>query len=148
MVEFHPCNVVFAFGTFNHNQMQGKGCSHVLTCTREASRLYSSICLHGTKSNQHSCALKTIRISIICFEASTMCFQIMSNIHWYKRLTLNVFWRPKPNLLTMVELPPEPKSASKVKSLSPYPKSWSLKMCALSLLIALYFFEQKRFFCV
>ena len=104
MVEFHPCNVVFAFGTFNHNQMQGRGCSHVLTCTREASRLYSSICLHGTKSNQHSCALKTIRISIICFEASTMCFQIISNIHWYKRLTLNVFWRPKPNLLTILEI--------------------------------------------
>ena len=107
MVEFHPCNVVFAFGTFNHNQMQGKGCSHVLTCTREASRLHSSICLHGTKSNQHSCALKTIRISIICFEAS-MCFQIISNIHWYKRLTLNVFWRPKPNLLTMVEITTRP----------------------------------------
>ena len=70
-----------------------------LMCTRETSRLYSSICFHGTKSAP--CALKTIRISIMCFEASTMCFQIMSNIHWYRSLTLYVFWRPKPNLLTM-----------------------------------------------
>ena len=73
-----------------------------LMCTRETSRLYSSICFHGTKSAP--CALKTIRISIMCFEASTMCFQIMSNIHWYRSLTLYVFWRPKPNLLTMVEI--------------------------------------------
>ena len=50
MVEFHPCNVEFAFGTFNHKQMQAKGCSHVLLCTREASRLYNSICFHGIKS--------------------------------------------------------------------------------------------------
>ena len=49
------------------------------------------------ESNQHPCALKTIRIS-------TMCFQTISNIHWYKRLTLYVFWRPKPNLPTMVEI--------------------------------------------
>ena len=73
-----------------------------LMCTRETSRLYSSICFHGTKSAP--CALKTIRISIMCFEASTMCFQIMSNIHWYRSLTLYVFWRPKPNLLTMVKI--------------------------------------------
>ena len=49
MVEFHPCNVVFAFGIFNHNQMQGKGC--VLMC-RKSSRLYMAF-MKPRHSNQH-----------------------------------------------------------------------------------------------
>ena len=39
---------------------------------------------------------------------------------------------PSPTCSPWWKLPPESKSASKVKSLSPYPKTWSLKMMAIT----------------
>ena len=80
----------FAFGIFNHNQMQGKGCSHVLMRTRKFSRLYSSICFHETKTFESaSSALKPAPCAFKSFPTFDIIY---------------VFWRPKPNLLTMVEI--------------------------------------------
>ena len=84
-----------------HNQMQAKRCSHVLMCTREASRLY----FHLLSWNQISTHVlwKQFESAPSALKPAPFAFKPFPTFIGMKDWRY-VFGRPKPNLLTRIQI--------------------------------------------